>query len=187
MNNNYLILQKKNSIRRRLAKNTELEAHPPTSEESLLIHSLFMKTHHKFNYDEYVYMEDTKLQTTLFMHPQQKNIHNKIFGGFLMRMAFELSFSVCTAFSKERLSCLFCGSYLDLVIVSTPVCFFKELLVRNRVFISSFFMGLEGPVLDGLLCFIKRVVILFSRGCEQSALGKFDDSSAVVSVYVCDN
>ncbi|KAL2944669.1 Acyl-coenzyme A thioesterase 9 mitochondrial [Bienertia sinuspersici] len=40
---------------------------------------------------------DTCLQSSIVCQPQQRNIHSRIFGGFLMRKAFELAFStVCT-------------------------------------------------------------------------------------------
>jgi len=43
-----------------------------------------------------VWMEDTRIESTLIMHPQNRNVHGKIFGGYLMQQAFELAF--CTAY-----------------------------------------------------------------------------------------
>ena len=37
------------------------------------------------------WMKDTIFKNTLFMHAQERNLHGKIFGGYLMRMAFELA------------------------------------------------------------------------------------------------
>ena len=35
-------------------------------------------------------MEQLKLKNVLVCNPESRNIHNKIFGGWLMRQAFEL-------------------------------------------------------------------------------------------------
>ena len=37
------------------------------------------------------FIGDTKLEKTLIMHMQEKNIHGKIFGGYLMRESFEIA------------------------------------------------------------------------------------------------
>ncbi|GAB2265464.1 Acyl-coenzyme A thioesterase 4, mitochondrial [Dionaea muscipula] len=46
-----------------------------------------------------ILMKDTCLQNSLICQPQQRNIHGRIFGGFLMRKAFELAFSTAYAFT----------------------------------------------------------------------------------------
>ncbi|KAG5010699.1 hypothetical protein AAZX31_07G189700 [Glycine max] len=46
-----------------------------------------------------VLMKDTCLQNSFICQPQQRNIHGRIFGGFLMRRAFELAFSTAYAFA----------------------------------------------------------------------------------------
>lgn len=43
-------------------------------------------------------IKDTRLENALICQPQQRNIHGRIFGGFLMHRAFELAFSTCYAF-----------------------------------------------------------------------------------------
>lgn len=45
-----------------------------------------------------ILMTDTCLQNSFICQPQQRNIHGRIFGGFLMRRAFELAFSTAYAF-----------------------------------------------------------------------------------------
>ena len=40
-----------------------------------------------------VWLEDVKLKNVHICHPQNRNIYGKIFGGFLMRNAFELAWS----------------------------------------------------------------------------------------------
>lgn len=41
-------------------------------------------------------------ESTVLMQPQERNIHNKIFGGFLMRKAFELAWSTAYVFSSQK-------------------------------------------------------------------------------------
>jgi acyl-coenzyme A thioesterase 9 len=87
----------------------------PSADEQALIHSLFMENaqHRKSlraaGKDEFtklsqekkfVYTHSTRLETNLWMHPQFRNIHNNIYGGFLMRMAFELSYIAALNFAN---------------------------------------------------------------------------------------
>ncbi|KAH9607175.1 hypothetical protein KSS87_021241 [Heliosperma pusillum] len=44
-------------------------------------------------------IRDTCLQSSIICQPQQRNIHGRIFGGFLMRKAFELSFATAYTFA----------------------------------------------------------------------------------------
>ncbi|KAI3470322.1 hypothetical protein Pfo_026985 [Paulownia fortunei] len=46
-----------------------------------------------------ILIKDTCLQNSLMCQPQQRNIHGRIFGGFLMRRAFELAFATAYAFA----------------------------------------------------------------------------------------
>jgi len=43
-------------------------------------------------------IKDTRLENALICQPQQRNLHGRIFGGFLMHRAFELAFATCYAF-----------------------------------------------------------------------------------------
>jgi acyl-coenzyme A thioesterase 9 len=47
-------------------------------------------------------MYRTRTENTTLMHPQHRNMNNKIFGGFLMRRAFEAAFSTCYLFGGSR-------------------------------------------------------------------------------------
>ncbi|KAL4856193.1 Zinc finger MYND domain-containing protein 10 [Chlorella vulgaris] len=47
-------------------------------------------------------MDDTSLENTFTCQPQQRNMHGRIFGGFLMRRAFELAHSTAYLFSGCR-------------------------------------------------------------------------------------
>ncbi|KAM5562890.1 hypothetical protein ABKV19_017858 [Rosa sericea] len=46
-----------------------------------------------------ILQRDTRLENSLICQPQQRNIHGRIFGGFLMQRAFELAFSTAYAFA----------------------------------------------------------------------------------------
>ncbi|KMZ61830.1 Acyl-CoA thioesterase [Zostera marina] len=45
-----------------------------------------------------ILIRDTGLENSLICQPQQRNLHGRIFGGFLMNRAFELAFSTAYAF-----------------------------------------------------------------------------------------
>ena len=47
-------------------------------------------------------MRSSTRQSTLLMHPQSRNVHNNIFGGYLMREAFELAWNITYLFCKKR-------------------------------------------------------------------------------------
>ncbi|KAI8391169.1 HotDog domain-containing protein [Radiomyces spectabilis] len=97
-------------MRKRLASDTALSKAPPTAEERLAIHDLYMK-YSKFDKKEMlpkemVWMEDTYLQSVFLMQPQDRNIHNKIFGGYLMRRAYELAHATGRMFTKSQIRLL---------------------------------------------------------------------------------
>lgn len=46
-----------------------------------------------------ILLRDTSLENALICQPQQRNIHGRIFGGFLMHRAFELAFSTAYTFA----------------------------------------------------------------------------------------
>lgn len=45
---------------------------------------------------------ETSLSNTFVAQPQQRNMHGRIFGGFLMRRAFELGFATTYLFAGSR-------------------------------------------------------------------------------------
>lgn len=48
-----------------------------------------------------ILMAHTQMQNCMIAQPQVRNLSNKIFGGFLMRRAFELAFASCYSFGGE--------------------------------------------------------------------------------------
>ncbi len=85
--------------RRSQAKNHYLNT-PPSEEESALLHTLLRDRGGVEK--EGVEMADTHRQATILMHPQNRNIHNKVFGGYIMRMSFETAWSIAHIFSQRR-------------------------------------------------------------------------------------
>lgn len=82
----------------------------PNDYEQRLIHDLFVKSvdlnSKTFNKRilpaNYVWMEEAEMTNIIFSHPEDRNAHNKIFGGFLMRNAYELSYALALSFCKRR-------------------------------------------------------------------------------------
>ncbi len=84
--------------RRDLASQS-IHRQPPSAEESQVLHDLFLA---RSSGAVGVPMSETGRQSTLLMHPQSKNIHNKIFGGYLMREAFELAWNITYLHCRQR-------------------------------------------------------------------------------------
>lgn len=64
---------------------------PPTVEEMFEIHDLFIKTQTERSkvFMNSVTMKSTNHQSLILTHPQDRNLYHKIFGGYLMRQAYE--------------------------------------------------------------------------------------------------
>ncbi|KAJ6570709.1 Thioesterase/thiol ester dehydrase-isomerase [Mycena sp. CBHHK59/15] len=81
---------------------------PPSSSEAEALHSFYLKygqdtkdpTYSISTGDERVWMGNTKLEKCMLMFPQERNVHQKIFGGYLMRLAYELGFSNSSLFMR---------------------------------------------------------------------------------------
>ncbi|KAJ6645243.1 Acyl-coenzyme A thioesterase 9, mitochondrial [Pseudolycoriella hygida] len=82
----------------------------PNDEEQKMIHEMFVKTIDMKNLTfnqrilpkGAVWMEDGTMSNIIFSHPEDRNAHNTVFGGFLMRHALELSWTLAYQFSKHR-------------------------------------------------------------------------------------
>jgi len=72
-------------------------------------------------------MDETSLETTFTCQPQQRNIHGRVFGGFLMRRAYELAHSTAYLFAGRRphagaLACWMSGSVGQCPPLCVPAC-----------------------------------------------------------------
>lgn len=114
---------------------TSLTIEPPNSEESMHIHEMFKKTidlksgslNLRYKPDNTVWMEDTKLKNVIICHPEQRNLYNKIFGGFLMRQAYELAWANACLYSKTT----------PRIQVVDDISFKKPVLIGSLLFLNS--------------------------------------------------
>lgn len=78
----------------------------PSVEEQQLIHDLYIKTCGDVTANPVqtgcVPMEQCTISNVIFSHPEDRNIHNTVFGGFIMRHATELAWILGFQFSKYR-------------------------------------------------------------------------------------
>ncbi|KAJ3296417.1 Acyl-coenzyme A thioesterase 9, mitochondrial [Blyttiomyces sp. JEL0837] len=95
--------------RKQVAAHTSLAKRPPSSEEMILVHDLYLEyikyldpSYQVRQPENVVWMKDTIRQTLVMCQPQDRNIHNNIFGGYLMRLAYELSYSTALLFTHSR-------------------------------------------------------------------------------------
>jgi len=86
-----------------------LDRVPPSSEEATLLHNMHLKYRsdiwpmHPVDGIEPVPIRDTRMENTLMMYPQERNVHSKVFGGsltpkasrYLADAAFRLSYAPC--------------------------------------------------------------------------------------------
>lgn len=97
-------------LRRAKLQKQDLMKNLPSAYEQSLVHEMFKKSidvsSKAFNQRVLppgcVWMEDADMSNIIFSHPEDRNAHNKVFGGFLMRHALELSWALAHNFSKHR-------------------------------------------------------------------------------------
>ncbi|XP_017630464.1 acyl-coenzyme A thioesterase 2, chloroplastic isoform X1 [Gossypium arboreum] len=87
-------LRKKKRVDRRKLKNGEVN-----QLEALLAEGRIFCDMPALADRESILLRDTRLENALICQPQQRNIHGRIFGGFLMHRAFELAFSTAYVFA----------------------------------------------------------------------------------------
>jgi acyl-coenzyme A thioesterase 9 len=83
-------LGEENKDQRIMASKINLSLNPPSVEESHYLHSIFKD--HKENPGKYKPMIETRMEKNLLLQSQSQNIHGKLFGGYIMRIALELGF-----------------------------------------------------------------------------------------------
>ncbi|KAJ3136761.1 hypothetical protein HK100_001335 [Physocladia obscura] len=112
---------------------------PPSVEEMSFVHALY-KEYIKYvpigeggegvpKPENIIWMRDTLLQNINLTYPQDRNIHNKIFGGYLMRLAYEVASTTGMIFCKSPLKFL----SLDDVTFRRPVEIGDILDLRSQV------------------------------------------------------
>ncbi|XP_065182812.1 acyl-coenzyme A thioesterase 9, mitochondrial-like [Sycon ciliatum] len=101
--------EKRKAARQKMAKES-LTRHPPNEDERKTVHELFLQTVDSSSAslqddprlpEGSVWMSDTRMSSVRLCHPQHRNIHNKVFGGYLMRQAFELAWASVSVFTQS--------------------------------------------------------------------------------------
>ncbi|XP_072440776.1 acyl-coenzyme A thioesterase 9, mitochondrial-like isoform X1 [Chiloscyllium punctatum] len=138
-----------NKAKRTKLKETSLLKTAPNEEERNIIHNMFLGTldmqtvsfrSRKLPANS-VWMDQTKLKSLEICHPQERNIFNKIFGGFLMRKAFELAWANACVYGNSRPHAIAVDDILfqkpveigSLLYLSSQVCYTEDKYIQVRV------------------------------------------------------
>ncbi|KDR74111.1 hypothetical protein GALMADRAFT_250901 [Galerina marginata CBS 339.88] len=109
-----------------------LEKVPPSSSEAADLHDFYLKygqTETPDSAPDRVWMGNTILEKCMLMFPQERNVHQKIFGGYLMRLAYELGFTNATMFTRGHIRFL----SLDGISFARPVPIGSILRLRSEI------------------------------------------------------
>ncbi|CBY21648.1 unnamed protein product [Oikopleura dioica] len=136
---NYELAEKLNKYRKK-ADNLNVFKLRPTEEEMSQIHDNYLQTadqKHELGSrslpDNSVWMKNTKLKSILICQPESRNIHNKIFGGWLMRQSLELAWSVACTVSNGKHRIIF----IDDILFKAPVEIGSILFLHSQVIYSE--------------------------------------------------
>ncbi|XP_070213081.1 acyl-coenzyme A thioesterase 9, mitochondrial-like isoform X2 [Littorina saxatilis] len=135
--------ERKRQLRQEESKKSLLKT-APNEEERNIIHSLFLQTIDQksgtFNIrvkpENSVWMDKTILKNLRICQPEQKNLYNKIFGGFLMRQAFEMAWANAAIYCKGR----------PVVQVVDDIVFHRPVEIGSLLFLSS----QDGMIVTGI-------------------------------------
>ncbi|NXD21571.1 ACOT9 thioesterase, partial [Spelaeornis formosus] len=132
----------------------------PTAEERNIVHDIFLNTLDTRQEGEVyclfqrtvsfqsrklppssVWMEDAKLKGLQICHPEERNIFNRIFGGFLMRKAFELGWATACSYGSSRPFIVSVDDIMfqkpvevgSLLLLSGQVCYTEKNYIQIRV------------------------------------------------------
>ncbi|XP_042723079.1 acyl-coenzyme A thioesterase 9, mitochondrial isoform X3 [Lagopus leucura] len=121
----------------------------PTAEERNVIHDIFLNTldsktvsfRSRILPPNSVWMEDAKLKGLQICHPQERNIFNRIFGGFLMRKAFELGWATACSYGCSRPFIVSVDDIMfqrpvevgSMLLLSGQVCYTEKNYIQVRV------------------------------------------------------
>ncbi|GAA5924811.1 uncharacterized protein JCM15063_005740 [Sporobolomyces koalae] len=133
-----------------------LEKIPPNAEEAAMMHDLFLKNAPLYDRKSatpphIVFMADTRIRSASLMHPQYRNLHNKVFGGKLMSLAYETAYSTACLFARSPVTFV----ALDELQFAQPVEVGSLLVLDSRVTFSpmwgehkSFHVSVEAATVD---------------------------------------
>ncbi|XP_069993606.1 acyl-coenzyme A thioesterase 9, mitochondrial [Penaeus vannamei] len=126
-----------NKLHRRVIQQESLFRVPPNESEKSLVHEVFMSMANpeqlsfasKKVPENSVWMEDHKLKNLIICHPEHRNRFKKVFGGFLMRQAYELGWACAFTYSKQRPRIL----HIDDIMFRRPVEIGSLLYLNSQV------------------------------------------------------
>ncbi|KAM4795760.1 acyl-coenzyme A thioesterase 9, mitochondrial-like [Rhinophrynus dorsalis] len=138
-----------NKMRRIAFSTASLLKMAPTAEEREIVHNMFLNTldtrtvtfRSRVLPPNSVWMEDAKFKSLEICHPQQRNIFNRIFGGFLMRKAYELAWATACSFGGSRPYVVAVDDIMfqrpveigSLLFLSCQVCYTENNYIQVRV------------------------------------------------------
>lgn len=111
-------LGKKLQEKRKANSNASLYKTPPSAEESVELHNIFMQNSSLKEGTDYIHLSKTTMHKNLLIHLQDRNLHGKAFGGMLMREAFEVGWLTAFSFCKGKYPEI---HHIDDVMFITPV------------------------------------------------------------------
>ncbi|XP_060626088.2 acyl-coenzyme A thioesterase 9, mitochondrial isoform X1 [Anolis sagrei] len=138
-----------NKTRRVDSSRASLLKMAPTAEERNIIHHLFLNTldtrtvsfRSRVLPPNSTWMQDTSLKSLEICHPEKRNIFNRIFGGFLMRKAYELGWACAYNFANSRPYVVAVDDIMfqkpvevgSLLLLSSQVCYTENNYTQVRV------------------------------------------------------
>ncbi|CAG0918136.1 unnamed protein product [Notodromas monacha] len=111
-----------NVLKRKASGDESLLKSPPNGEESKLIHEMFLRSD-DFTADSAPpganekFMSEATYKDITLCHPNHRNRYNKIFGGFVMRLAYELGWASATSYCGTRMG----ATFIDDILFRRPV------------------------------------------------------------------
>jgi len=105
-------------------------------------------------------MGDTTVEKCMLMFPQERNVHQKVFGGYLMRLAYELGFTNASMFTRGHVRFL----SLDGISFARPVPIGSILRLRSCIIHTA--STSEQPVIVHVG--VKANVVDVKTGSEQT-------------------
>ncbi|KAJ2384338.1 hypothetical protein H4S02_004863, partial [Coemansia sp. RSA 2611] len=160
---------------------SQMSKRPPTAEERQVIHQLWQDTKqyqnnayglHTCPPKDTVWLDETVMESVTVCFPSERNVHNKIFGGYLMRLAHELSFANGSVFTKSRPSYV----SLDDFSFKKPVNIGSIVKLTSQVVYSepdhaTFQIAVAADVIDNLANTMERTnTFYFNFSCPGGAV-----------------
>jgi len=131
----------KRKLERKERAKVSLFTHAPTAVEMSKIHEMFLTTVRPTTntFESRILPENckwsgrTKLKNSAVCFPEHRNVHNNIFGGFTMRLAFELAWSNAYIFTRKRPVL----KAIDDIIFQTPIEIGSLVMMTSQICVAD--------------------------------------------------